>query len=93
MASQCYIVGRIEDAFRYIDATDQVTASDGDEVPHGRAAWAGGGYLAMGQVERWSTGAATNLHAVVAIGPSPGLACHCTDRLVRVTQRWPPSRV
>jgi hypothetical protein len=53
MASQCYIVGRIEDAFRYIDATDQVTASDGDEVPHGRAAWAGGGYLAMGQVERW----------------------------------------
>jgi predicted ATPase len=51
MASQCWIVGRIEDAVRYSDAGQAVVAA-GSEVVHGAEGWLGGVYQAIGQPDR-----------------------------------------
>ena len=52
MASQCYIVGRIEEAVGYSDAGQTVIGSGRDEVPFGLEGWLGGVYMAIGQPER-----------------------------------------
>jgi hypothetical protein len=52
MASQCYMVGRIEDAARYSDAGQAVIGSGGDWVPFGDEGKLGGAYVYIGQPER-----------------------------------------
>ena len=53
MASCCWRVGRIEDAFGYTDAGQAVIRNCRGEVPYGIEAWLGGAYLATGESERW----------------------------------------
>ena len=52
IASQCYMVGRIEDAVRYTDAAAGVLGSGRNEVPYGIEGVLGGAYTAIGQPER-----------------------------------------
>jgi predicted ATPase len=52
MASQCWIVGRIEEAVRYSDAAQGIIGSGLDEVPFGGECWLGGPYIACGQPDR-----------------------------------------
>jgi predicted ATPase/class 3 adenylate cyclase len=54
VASQCYTVGRIEDAVRYTEAAQQLNGTGGQQVPYGRAVWAAGAYLATGQPQQWA---------------------------------------
>ena len=52
MASQCYLAGRLEAAFRYSDAGQTVVGNDCDEVPFGIHGWLGSAYQFIGQPER-----------------------------------------
>jgi len=53
MASQCYNIGRIQEAVRYADAGQKVIESGSDEVPFGVEGILGTGYINIGQPERW----------------------------------------
>jgi predicted ATPase/class 3 adenylate cyclase len=52
MASQCWMVGRIEVAVRYSDAGQIVLGRSRDAPPYGIEAWLGVVYLTIGQPER-----------------------------------------
>ena len=52
MASQCYLVGRIDNAVGYSDASQVATGSTRDDVPFGAEGWLVGPYLSIGQPER-----------------------------------------
>ena len=57
LASQCWVVGRIEEAVGYADVAQTVIGTGGGEVPFGLEAALGGVYTAVGQPERsveWS---------------------------------------
>jgi hypothetical protein len=54
MASQCYAVGRVDDALGYTDvARLAIESGRFDEVPFEFEAALGGPYIATGQTERW----------------------------------------
>jgi hypothetical protein len=46
--------GRIDDGIRYADAGQIVLGGSRDAPPFGVEGWLGGGYLAIGQPERWA---------------------------------------
>jgi predicted ATPase/class 3 adenylate cyclase len=48
-ASQCFLVGRIEEAIRYSDGGREVITRAGHDIPFGQVQWLGGAYLALGQ--------------------------------------------
>jgi predicted ATPase len=52
MASQCWVVGRIEEAVQYSDAGQMAMCSGRDEVPYGIQGWLGQAYVYIGQPER-----------------------------------------
>jgi hypothetical protein len=53
MASQCFVIGRIEEAVRYSDIGESVIAAGGDTVPYDAAeSWLGSSYLTIGQPQR-----------------------------------------
>jgi predicted ATPase len=53
MASQCFVVGRNEEAVRYSDIGQSVIATGGDTVPYDAAeSWLGSSYLTIGQPQR-----------------------------------------
>ncbi len=55
MASQCYMAGRPEAAFRYSDSAQTVLGNGRGEVPYGPyglEGWIGGAYVYIGQPER-----------------------------------------
>jgi predicted ATPase len=52
MASQCWIVGRIEEAVRYSDAAQTALRTGRGEVPFGLEGVLGSPYLAIGQLDR-----------------------------------------
>jgi predicted ATPase len=53
MASQCFVVGRIEEAVRYSDIGASVIAAGGDTMPYDAAeSWLGSSYLTIGQPHR-----------------------------------------
>jgi hypothetical protein len=52
MASQCWIVGRIEEALRYGDAGQMAIRAGSGEVPFGVEGILANGYLAIGQPDR-----------------------------------------
>jgi predicted ATPase len=52
IASQCYMVGRIEEAVAYSEAGQTVIGSSPGEVPYGIQGWLVGAYLAIDQTER-----------------------------------------
>jgi hypothetical protein len=53
MASQCFVIGRIEEAVRYSDIGQSVIAAGGDTVPYDAAeSWLGSSYLTIGQPQR-----------------------------------------
>jgi len=55
MAAQCYSTGRVDDAFRFNDATHLAIASGRfDEVPFEFEALLGGTYVHLGEPERWA---------------------------------------
>jgi hypothetical protein len=53
VASQCWMVGRVEAAVGYSDAGQMVLGSGGGEVPFGVAGVLADAYVAIGQPERW----------------------------------------
>jgi predicted ATPase len=53
MASHCYTAGRIDEALRYAEASQQVLGSGRNEVPFGVGSSAGAAYMAIGQPQRW----------------------------------------
>jgi predicted ATPase len=53
MASQCFVIGRIEEAVRYSDIGEAVIAAGADTVPYDAAeSWLGSSYLTIGQPQR-----------------------------------------
>ena len=52
IASQCWVVGRIEEAVRYSDAGQNVIGSSRNEVPCGLEGWLFGIYMVIGQPKR-----------------------------------------
>ncbi|ORW49304.1 cyclase [Mycobacterium paraense] len=54
IASQCWMLGRIEQAVRYSDAGREVVGSGGGEVPFGVQGWLGAPYLVVGQPQQWA---------------------------------------
>ena len=52
MATQCWMVGRVETALGYEDAAHRVIEGGGGEMPFGIESFIGGAYLAIGQPER-----------------------------------------
>ena len=52
MASQCWIVGRIEEAVQLSEAGQTVMRTGRGEVPFGLEAWLGGPHIAIGQPDR-----------------------------------------
>ncbi|HET9890043.1 MAG TPA: adenylate/guanylate cyclase domain-containing protein [Mycobacterium sp.] len=53
IASQCFFLGRIEEAVRYSDIGASVIAAGGDTVPYDAAeSWLGSSYLSIGQPQR-----------------------------------------
>jgi hypothetical protein len=53
MASQCFVIGRIEEAVRYSDIGESVIAAGGDTAPYDAAeSWLGSSYLTIGQPQR-----------------------------------------
>jgi tetratricopeptide (TPR) repeat protein len=55
LAAHCFIIGRVDDAIGYIEASRQLIASGGfDKVPHDLEAWFGGAYISQGEPERWA---------------------------------------
>ncbi len=52
MATQCWIVGRIDEAVQYSDAGQTAMRTGGGEVPFGLEAVLGNPYLAIGQADR-----------------------------------------
>ena len=56
MATQVYLIGRIDDAIRHSESTVQCLTSNGhfDDVPFGHGTYHGSPYIATGQPERWA---------------------------------------
>jgi len=52
MATQCWMVGRVETALGYEDAAHRVIGSGRGQMPFGIESFIGGAYLAIGQPER-----------------------------------------
>jgi len=52
IASQCYAVGRIEDAVRYADIASPILNAGNHDVPFGIEGWPSGAYNSSGQPER-----------------------------------------
>jgi tetratricopeptide (TPR) repeat protein len=78
LAAHCFIIGRVDDAIGYIEASRQLMASGHfAKVPHDLEAWFGGAYIAQGQPERWAAlcrdiiaqepGAHTTAHGFLAL--------------------------
>ena len=74
MASQCWLVGRVEEAVRYSDAGQTVIASGRDEVPSGVEGWLGACTWASASPTGGSSGAAPCSHAVPTPTQWPGQA-------------------
>src|SRR6185312_14321970 len=54
--AQCYLLGRVDDGFRYADAClEAIDSGLFDEVPQEDQSWLGGLYLAKNQPEQWVT--------------------------------------
>ena len=53
IASQCFTIGRIEEAVGYSDAGQKAMRSGRDEVPFGLEVWLGAAYMGVGQAERF----------------------------------------
>jgi predicted ATPase len=53
MASQCWMLGRIEDAVRYSDAGEVAIADGREEIPFGNEGALGAAHAYVGQPERW----------------------------------------
>jgi hypothetical protein len=55
-SAQCYLLGRVDDGFRYADAClEAIDSGRFDEVPQEDQTWLGGLYLAKNQPEQWVT--------------------------------------
>jgi predicted ATPase/class 3 adenylate cyclase len=50
-ASQCFLLGRVEEAVRYSDTGRDLITAGGHDVPFGQINWLGGAYLALGQYQ------------------------------------------
>ena len=56
MSAQCYLLGRVDDGFRYAGAClEAIDSGLFDEVPQEDQSWLGGLYLAKNQPEQWVT--------------------------------------
>jgi predicted ATPase/class 3 adenylate cyclase len=54
MASQCYMIGRVEAAVRYTEAGQAAMRSGRDQLPYGAEGFLGGAYTTIAQPERWA---------------------------------------
>jgi predicted ATPase len=54
IASQCFVMGRVEEALRYSEAGKAVLSSGQHEVPFGIHGWLGSPYMAIGRPDLWA---------------------------------------
>ena len=54
IASLCWMVGRVDDAIRYVDSGAPVLARSPNAPPYAMEAWLGAAYLQDGQPQRWA---------------------------------------
>ncbi len=97
LAAHCFIIGRVDDAVGYIEASQQLKASGQfDTVPHDLEAWFGGAYISRGEPERWAAlcreviaenpGTHTTAQALLALALN---ICGPPDELARVAKELP----